>query len=61
MLKLIISNYRNLDELTLLSPIAIYDLNQVILFSSQQYRQVRGEQAQEGNRGLPDELGQYFQ
>lgn len=60
-LESVISSYRNLDELMFLSPIAIYDLNQVILFSSQQYRQVRGEQAQEGNRGLPDELGQYFQ
>ncbi len=57
----VISNYSNLDELTTLAPIAIYDLNQVVVFSSKEYKKVRGIQAQAGNCGLPDELGQYFQ
>lgn len=57
----VISNYRNLDELTTLAPIAIYDLNQMVAFSSKEYKRARGIQAQEGNCGLPDELGQYFQ
>lgn len=57
----VISNYSNLDELTTLAPIAIYNLNQVVVFSSKEYKKVRGIQAQAGNCGLPDELGQYFQ
>ena len=59
-LECVISKYRDLDELTLLAPIAIYDLSQVVAFSSKQYKQVRGVQANEGSSGLPDELGQYF-
>ena len=40
-LESVISNYRHLDELTTLAPIAIYDLNQIIIFSSKQYQQAR--------------------
>lgn len=59
-LECVVNNYRDLDELTSLPPVAIYDINQIVVFSSKQYKQVRGTQALEGCCGLPDELGKYL-
>lgn len=60
-LEKIIRTYQELDQLVPTRPLAIYNLDQKIIFSSMSYKTARGGCAIEGGHGLPDDSGKYTQ
>lgn len=57
----VISLYNGLDKLTTLQPIAIYDLDLKVVFSSRAYQEARGKEGHVGGNGLPPEKDFYKQ